>query len=44
MSISGPSIRMTPQAEAMRNAVLEFTQRVSRVLGYSQLSITPQSN
>ncbi len=44
MSISGPSIRMTPQAEAMRNAVLEFTQRVSRVLGYLQPSITPQSN
>jgi len=34
MSISGPSIRVTPQAEAIRNAVLEFALRISRVLGY----------
>jgi DNA-binding IclR family transcriptional regulator len=34
MSISGPSVRVTPQAEGIRNAVLEFSLRISRVLGY----------
>jgi DNA-binding IclR family transcriptional regulator len=43
MSISGPSIRMTPQADAMRNAVREFAQRISRVLGYSKPSGPPDA-
>jgi IclR family transcriptional regulator, KDG regulon repressor len=38
MSISGPSVRVTPQAEAIRNAVREFTLRISRVLGYMRPS------
>lgn len=44
MSISGPSIRVTPQAEAIRNAVLEFTLRISRVLGYVRPSSTVDTN
>ncbi|MGH9453923.1 MAG: IclR family transcriptional regulator [Terriglobia bacterium] len=34
MSISGPSIRMGPQAEAMRNAVRETARRISWALGF----------
>lgn len=35
MSISGPSIRMAPQAPAVRSAVRETARRISWVLGYA---------
>lgn len=44
MSISGPSIRVTPQAEAIRNAVIEYTLRISRVLGYVRPSNSADTN
>ena len=44
MSISGPSVRVTPQADNIRNAVIEFAQRISRVLGYVRPSSSADTN
>jgi len=38
ISISGPSIRMGGQAEAMRAAVAETARRISRMLGWNPLA------
>jgi IclR family transcriptional regulator, KDG regulon repressor len=35
ISISGPSVRMGPQAESMRAAVRETARRISRMLGWN---------
>ena len=45
MSISGPSVRVTPQADSIRKAVVEFALRISHVLGYTRPSTStdPQS-
>ena len=43
MSVSGPSVRITPQADHIRNAVIEFSLRISRVLGYVRPSNSSES-
>jgi IclR family KDG regulon transcriptional repressor len=43
MSVSGPSVRITPQADAIRKAVLEFALRISRVLGYKRAPDTAEA-
>ena len=44
MSFSGPGIQITAQPDAIRNAIVENTQRISRVLGYVRPSSSAETN